>query len=93
MKVDDDVLIRILATRPGEDLEQANARKERELGTMFARMSVVECRGMSLRMSRLREGDSVSEGFDRLPSALREKLLQFLTDERRLKAVATRHAS
>ena len=88
--VTDDVLIAVLATRPGENPDQAHARKERELGSLFARLSVVECRGMAMRMSRLREGDSVSEGFDRLPSALRERLLAFLTDERRLKAVSVR---
>jgi hypothetical protein len=88
--LDDAALIRILTTRPGENHEQANARKERELGTMFARMSVVESRGMSLRMSRLREGDSLSEAFDRLPMSTRERLLAFLTDERRLRAIAAR---
>jgi len=88
--VDDNTLTRILTTRPGEDIDQANARKERELGTMFARMSVVESRSMWLRCSRLRDGDSLSEAFERLPESLRERLLAFLIDERRLKAVAAR---
>ena len=88
--MDDNALTRILTTRHGENPDQANTRKERELGTMFARMSVVESRGMWLRMSRLREGDDLSEAFDRLPKDVRERLLAFLTDERRLKAVAAR---
>lgn len=88
--MDDAALIRILSTKIGETPDQANARKERELGTVLARMSVVESRGMWLRMSRLREGDELSEAFDRLPMALRERLLAFLTDERRLKAIAAR---
>ena len=85
--MDDAALVRILTNRPGESPDQATVRKERELGTAFARMSMVECRGMAMRMQRLREGDPVSEGFDRLPKALKDRLLEFLTDERRLKAL------
>jgi hypothetical protein len=85
--VDDAALTRILNNTPGESPDQANTRKERELGTAFARMSMVECRGMAMRMQRLREGDAVSEGFDRLPKQLKDRLLEFLTDERRLKSL------
>ena len=57
---------------------------------MFGRLSVVESRGMWLRLSRLREGDPLSETFARVPSRMRERLMAFLVDERRLKAVSAR---
>ena len=85
--MDEAALVKILSNTPGESPEQASARKERELGSAFARMSMVECRGMAMRMQRLREGDPVSEGFDRLPAKLKERLLEFLTDERRLRSL------
>lgn len=90
--MDDDSLIKILvaAPSPSETAEEAYSRKERVLGSMFGRLSVVEARGMWLRLSRLREGDPLSETFARCPSRLRERLMEFLLDERRLKSVATR---
>jgi hypothetical protein len=41
-------------------------------------MTAVECRGMWLRMSRVHEGDAVSEAFALLPAKSRERLLEYL---------------
>lgn len=88
----DDQLLEILTAPPttSESLVESQARKERILGMMFGRMGVVECRGMWLRLSRVREGDRLSETFARFPSAMRERLCTYLVDDRRLKEVAAR---
>lgn len=89
--MDDDALIKIMVGPPSssESPDEANKRKEHILGSMFGRLSVVESRGMWLRLSRVRGGDALSETFSRFPSAMRDRLLAFLIDERRLKAVAS----
>jgi hypothetical protein len=88
--VDDQALIKILVgpTYANETAEEATARKEKILGSMFGRLSPVESRGMWLRISRERAGDALSEAFARFPSRTRERLMAMLVDERRLKAVA-----
>lgn len=85
-------MLKILMGPPGagETLDEAHSRKERILGTLFGRLSAVESRGMWLRISREREGDPLSEAFSRCPSAMRERLMSMLLDERRLKMVAAR---
>lgn len=90
--MDDDALIKILTSppTPRESAEETVARKERVLGAVFSRFSVVEARGMWLRVSRLRTGDPVSEAFGRFPIAMRQRLMDMLIDERRLKAIASR---
>ena len=90
---DDDILkILIGPATASETAEEANARKERILGSMLGRLSVVEARGMWLRLSREREGDAVSQAFARFPSAMRKRVLEFLIDEGRLKSLGTRAA-
>jgi len=88
--VDDATLLRIMTPRAGEVADAANTRKERELGSLFARLSVVECRGMHLRMSRVRAGDPLSEAFGTLTQGTRERLLAYLLDDRRLQQLARR---
>ena len=92
--MDDEAVISILAApqSANETPEEANARKEQILGSLFGRLSVVESRGMWLRLSRVRTGDPLSETFARCPSRMRERLLELLIDERRLRAVAARPA-
>jgi hypothetical protein len=86
----DDELIKILAAAPSsnETVDEANTRKERILGSMLGRLGVVEARGMWLRLSRVREGDPLSETFGKFPGAMRTRVLEFLVDERRLKSLA-----
>ena len=90
--MDDESIIKILETPPGagESIDDANARKEQVLGSLFGRLAIVESRGMWLRLSRERTGDGVSEAFARFPSARRQRLMSLLVDETRLQAVATR---
>jgi hypothetical protein len=90
--VDDAALMKILAgpSGPGETPDEAHARKERILGSLFGRLSAVESRGMWLRISRERTGDPLSEAFARCPTAMRDRLMSMLVDERRLKMVAAR---
>jgi hypothetical protein len=90
----DDELIQILAAPPNanENTDEANTRKERILGSLLGRLGVVEARGMWLRLSRVREGDPLSETFGRFPSAMRNRVLEFLIDDRRLKAIASKPA-
>jgi hypothetical protein len=85
----DDELIKILAAapNPSETVEEANTRKERILGSLLGRLSVVEARGMWLRLSRVREGDPLSEAFGKFPQQMRSRVLEFLIDERRLKTL------
>jgi hypothetical protein len=84
--MDDDALIKILVgpTYANESADEAAARKEKILGSLFGRLSRVESRGMWLRISRERAGDPLSEAFARFPSRTRERLMAMLVDERRL---------
>lgn len=88
--MNDELYIKVMVAAPsaGESHDESYASKERVLGSMFGRLSVVESRGMWLRLSRLREGDAVSEAFARFPEKVRNRMLAFLVDERRLKSVA-----
>ena len=92
--MNDELYIKVMVAAPssGESLDESNASKERVLGSMFGRLSVVESRGMWLRLSRLREGDALSEAFARFPEKMRSRMLTFLVDERRLKSVAAQAA-
>jgi hypothetical protein len=88
--MDDDSLIKILVgpPTPGETADEASSRKERILGALFTRLSVVESRGMWLRLSRERTGDPLSEMFARFPTTMRKRLMDMLVDEQRLRAIA-----
>lgn len=90
--MDDESLIKLLVAppNPSESPDEAHVRKEQILGSMFGRLSVVESRGMWLRLSRVREGDPLSESFAKYPRPMRDRLLEFLIDERRLKAITSR---
>ena len=61
----------------------AFARKEKELAEAFAALSVVDQRALHARRSRVREGDTLAEKFNRLTPERRTRLLNFLNDARR----------
>lgn len=90
--MDQEVIEILTSTYANESSTDAATRKERILGTLFARLSVVESRGMWLRLSRVREGDPVSESFTKMPASARDRLLGFLVDEKRLKLAAAKEA-
>jgi len=71
-----------------ETWDEANDRKERILGSLFARLHAIESRGMWLRLSRERDGDELSLAFARFPSDRRARLMLLLADEARLRQVS-----
>ena len=88
----DECLVAILDTplAPGETVMAAFARKERELGTVFAHLSVLESRAMRARLAHPKSGDVLASKFSRLTSERRTRLLAFLADVRRRNAIAGR---
>ena len=67
---------------PGETAMVGYARKERELGAVFAAMSVFEARAMGARLANPKAGDELANKFARLTVARRTRLLVFLADAR-----------
>ena len=74
---------------PGELASAGFARKEHELGAMFAAMSVLECRAIHGRLTSMRPGDELAHKFARLTLERRGRLLAFLADARRREALAS----
>lgn len=72
----------------GETAMAGFARKEQELGSTFAQLSVIEARALGLRLSNARPGDLLAEKFGRLTVERRNRLLNFLADARRRQAIA-----
>ncbi|HEV7554679.1 MAG TPA: ATP-binding protein [Kofleriaceae bacterium] len=91
----DRQLIDVLARTPGpsETIEMCFARKEHELGTLFAALPVVEARALHRRLVRdPAPGDELAVLFSRLKVERRRRLVDFLADARR-RAVITKRAS
>jgi hypothetical protein len=72
---------------PGEQLAPAFARKERALATLFARLTVIEARGLHRRLTLLSADDVLVQLFQRLIPERRSRLLAFLAGARRREAV------
>ncbi len=83
-------LLAILDASPqrGETLHVAYGRKERELGTAFAKLAVSEARALLRRLSTPRADDALAVRFGRLVPDRRQRLLAFLGDARRRDALA-----
>jgi len=62
-------------------------RKEREIGALFATLSVPESRALHARLSVPQEGDHVAAAFKRLTIDRQHRLLAFLAAARRRVAV------
>jgi hypothetical protein len=75
----------------GETVMAGYARKERELGAVFAQLSVFESRTMHARLSNPKVGDELANKFVRLTSERRARLLAFVAGARRRAAIAGRH--
>ena len=73
---------------PGETVMAGFARKEHELGAMFARLGVLESRAMHARLANPKPGDELASRFARLTIERRSRLLSFLADARRRAAIA-----
>jgi len=73
---------------PGEGAMIGFARKERELGAMFAQLGVAESRAMGARLATPKAGDELANKFARLTVERRTRLLTFIADARRRAAIA-----
>ena len=71
----------------------AFARKEKELGEAFAALPILDQRALHARLSRVREGDTLAEKFNRLTPERRTRLLNFLSDARRRAAQSSAQGS
>jgi hypothetical protein len=78
-------------TRPaagGEAPSRAHACKERELGALFAQLTVIQAWHLHRRLSNPRSGDALAAAFNRMIFDRRARLLAFLGDARRRAALA-----
>jgi hypothetical protein len=71
----------------GETASCGFARKERELGAVFASLTVLEARAMQSRLAYVKPGDELSNKFARLTCERRGRLINFLADARRREAM------
>lgn len=62
----------------GETVELAFRRKERQLGELFATISVADSADLHRRLSNPRAGDRIAELFGRLTVERRNRLVAFL---------------
>jgi hypothetical protein len=72
----------------GETIETTFRRKEHELGALFAKLTVVECRALHKRLDNPQAGDALALRFGAMISVRRARLLAFLQDARRREATA-----
>lgn len=88
----DDALLAIL-DRPlhaGETVAVGYARKEAEVGAVFAKLGVAEARALHLRLTMGAANDALATKFARLTVERRNRLLVFLADARRREAMRGR---
>lgn len=71
----------------GESMEVGYRRKERELMSTFAALSVLDAYELHRRLSVLVPDDPIARRFQRLIVPRRERLLAFLRDARRRAAI------
>lgn len=74
----------------GETAQFGFARKEAELRTAFASLTVVEARALQMRLSNVRNGDQLATAFMRVTRDRRERLINFLADARRREVLIAR---
>ncbi|MDX2091734.1 MAG: hypothetical protein SFX73_27990 [Kofleriaceae bacterium] len=67
---------------PYETLDEGFARKERELGAMFAALAAGEARAMRFRLTACKAGDELANKFARLSLERRARLLVLLLENR-----------
>ena len=64
-------------------------RKEHDLGALFARLTVLECRVLHKRLSNPAPDDQLASAFSRLVLERRGRLLMYLADARRREALGS----
>ena len=75
---------------PGETAYAGFARKEAELRTALAKLTVLESRALHARLSNPKSGDELVAAFMRITADRRERLINFLADARRRAALGAR---
>ncbi len=73
---------------PGETAMTGFARKETELGTAFAQLTILDAGALHKRLSINAAGDALAAKFARLTVDRRNRLLTFLANARRREALA-----
>jgi hypothetical protein len=74
----------------GETAHAGFMRKESELRTAFAALTIIESRALHARLSNPRTGDPLAAAFMRLTIDRRVRLINFLAGARRREALASR---
>jgi hypothetical protein len=82
------IAILLAPARDGESAHFAFARKEAELISVFAELTVMESRALHARVSNPRSGDDLAAAFTRMTYERRARLINFLADARRREAVS-----
>lgn len=72
----------------GESSAVAHERKEAELKSLFATLTIAESRALHRRLASMPEGDELAASVARLIPARRARLLAFVADARRREAIA-----
>jgi hypothetical protein len=86
-----DPLLLALLEAPLHSGETAHAgfmRKEAELRSAFATLTILEARALHARLTNPRSGDQLAAAFRRLTIDRRVRLINFLADARRREALA-----
>jgi len=85
------LLLRPIA--PTESAFEGHARKEREIGGLFASLPVIEAMTLHRRLACPRPDDQLATAFGRLLVERRGRLLGFLADARRRAATSAASAA
>lgn len=80
-----EILVRPVVTGAARD---EHARKEHEIGELFARLTVIEAWTLHKRLANPSATDALATAFGRLILERRARLLAFLGDARRRAAIA-----
>jgi hypothetical protein len=86
------IAVLLAPARDGESAHFAFARKEAELYSLFAELTVMESRALHARLSNQRSGDELAAAFMRMTYERRARLINFLADARRREALTRRGA-
>jgi SpoVK/Ycf46/Vps4 family AAA+-type ATPase len=78
------------SSTPGLTISAEYSRREQDIRTLFASLSVVEARALHRRLTILQDGDALGTHFMRLSADRRMRLIAFLGDARRREATKQR---
>jgi hypothetical protein len=82
-----EILALLEAPLAGPTIEVAHGQRERELGEMFARLSVTDSRALHRRLANPSPRDPIASRFGLMIAERRQRLLSFLAGARRREAL------